>query len=55
MYQKREFAVLPAKFNDPKFKHEMIVRIGMKHSFFSNYLFAINIFVLLKLLLFAKN
>ena len=34
---------------------KMFVRIGMKHSFFSNYLFAINFFVLLKLLLFAKN
>ena len=44
MCQKREFAVdhLPAKFNDPKLKNEMFVRIGMKHSFFSNYLFAIN-------------
>ena len=38
-----------------KFKNEMFVRIGMKHSFSSNYLFAINSFVLLKLLLFAKN
>ena len=46
---------LPAKFNYPKLKNEMIVRIGMKHSFFSNYLFAINFFMLLKLLLFAKN
>ena len=54
--QKREVEDhLPAKFNDPKFKNEMFVRIGMKHSFFSNYLFAINFFVLLKLLLFAKN
>ena len=43
------------KFNDPKLNNEMFVRIGMKHSFFSNYLFAINFFVLLKLLLFAKN
>ena len=33
------------KFNDPKLKNEMFVRIGMKHSFFSNYLFAINFFV----------
>ena len=32
------------QFNDPKFKNEMFVRIGMKHSFFSNYLFAINFF-----------
>ena len=27
------------KFNDPKFKNEMFVRIDMKHSFFSNYQF----------------
>ena len=32
---------LPAKFNDPKFKNEMFVRMGMKHSFVSNYLFTI--------------
>ena len=30
------------KFNDPKFKNEIFVRIDMKHSYFSNYLFAIN-------------
>ena len=30
------------KFNDTKFKNEIFVRIGMKHS---NYLFAINFFV----------
>ena len=29
------------KFNDPKLKNE-ILRINMKHSYFSNYLFAIN-------------
>ena len=35
--QKREFAVIPVKFNDPKFKNEIFVRIDMKHSYFSNY------------------
>ena len=30
------------KFNDPKFKNEIFVRIDMKYSYFSNYLFAIN-------------
>ena len=31
------------KFNDPKFKYEIFVRIDMmKHSYFSNYLFATN-------------
>ena len=30
------------KFNDPKFKNEIFVRLDMKHSYFSNYLFAIN-------------
>ena len=25
------------KFNDPKFKNEIFVRIDMKHSYFSNY------------------
>ena len=30
------------KFNDPKFKNEFFLRIDMKHSYFSNYLFAIN-------------
>ena len=29
---------------DPKFKFEIFVRIDMKHSYFSNYLFAINFF-----------
>ena len=29
---------LPVKFKDPKFKHEIFVRIDMKHSYFSNYL-----------------
>ena len=33
---------LPVKFNDPEFKNEIFVRIGMKHSFF---LFAINFFL----------
>ena len=28
---------LPVKFKDPKFKHEIFVRIDMKHSYFSNY------------------
>ena len=26
---------LPVKFNDPKFKNEIFVRIDMKHSYFS--------------------
>ena len=30
------------KFNDPKFKNKFFLRIDMKHSYFSNYLFAIN-------------
>ena len=30
------------KFNDPKLKNEIFLRIDMKHSYFSNYLFAIN-------------
>ena len=44
--QKREFAVRssPVKFNDPKFKFEIFVRIDMKHSYFSNYLLVINFF-----------
>ena len=25
----------PVKFNDPKFKHEIFMRIDMKHSYFS--------------------
>ena len=25
------------KFKDPKIKHEIVVRIDMKHSYFSNY------------------
>ena len=41
---------LPVKFKDPKLKNENFVRIDMKHSYFSNYLFA----MFLKLLLFAK-
>ena len=28
---------LSVKFKDPKFKHEIFVRIDMKHSYFSNY------------------
>ena len=28
------------KSNDPKLKNEIFVRIDMKHSYFSNYLFA---------------
>ena len=39
MCQKREFTVT-VKFNDPKLKKEIFVRIDMKHSYFSNYLFA---------------
>ena len=35
---------LPVKLNDPKFKNEIFVRVDMKHSYFSNYLFAINFF-----------
>ena len=30
------------KFNDPKFRNEIFLRIDMEHSYFSNYLFAIN-------------
>ena len=30
------------KFNDPKLKNEIFLRIDMNHSYFSNYLFAIN-------------
>ena len=30
------------KFNDPKLKNEIFLRIDMKHSYFSNCLFAIN-------------
>ena len=30
------------KFNDPNLKKEIFVRIDVKHSYFSNYLFAIN-------------
>ena len=38
--QKRQFAARSSswsKFKDPKFKHEIFVRIDMKHSYFSNY------------------
>ena len=41
--QKREFAArlssceFSMKFQDPNFKHEIFVRIDMKHSHFSNY------------------
>ena len=48
--QKRDFLQdrLPVKFQDvkyPKFKHEIFVRIDMKHSYFSNILLlAINFF-----------
>ena len=35
---------LPVKFNDPKFKNKILVRIDMKHSYFSNYLLAIILF-----------
>ena len=38
-------SLLPVKFNDPKFKNEFFfVRIGMKNSYFSNHLLAINFF-----------
>ena len=50
--QKRESLLqdrLPVKFQDVKlkdrnFKHEIFLRIDMKHSYFSNDLFAINFF-----------
>ena len=42
------------KFNDPKFKNEIFVRIDMKHSYFSNYLFAINFFVVETVVVFQK-
>ena len=29
------------KFNDPKLKQEIFMRIDIKHSYFSNYLFAL--------------
>ena len=45
---------LHVKFNDLKLKNEIFVRIDMKHSYFTNYLFAINFFLLLKQL-FARN
>ena len=53
--QKREFTEdhLPVKFNDPKFKNEIFLRIDMKHSYFSNFCLQ-SIFLLLKQLLFAK-
>ena len=35
---------LPVKLNDQKLKNEIFVSIDMKHSYFSNYLFAINFF-----------
>ena len=31
------FLCQDVKFKDPKFKHEIFVRIDMKHSYFSNY------------------
>ena len=34
------------KFQDVKFKHEIFMRIDMKHAYFSNYF--INFFLLLK-------
>ena len=44
MCQKREFAtrssfceVTNVTFKDPKCKHEIFMRIDMKHSYFSNY------------------
>ena len=33
------------KFSDPNFENEIFVRTDMKYSYFSNYLFAINFFV----------
>ena len=50
--QKREFD-LTVKFSDLKLKNEYFVRIDMKISYISNYLFANN-FLLLKLLLFTS-
>ena len=35
---------LPVKFNNPKIKNEIFVRIDTNYSYFSNYLFAINFF-----------
>ena len=49
----------PVKFKDPKFKHEIFVRIYMKHSYFSNYFinffcFIIELFVVCQDLLPAR-
>ena len=42
------------KFKDPKFNHEIFVRIDMKHSYFSNY-YVTCLQSILYCLLFAKN
>ena len=42
------------KFNDPKLKNEIFVRIDMKHSYFSNYLFPINFSVVETVVVFQK-
>ena len=54
--QKREFAVRlsSCEDNDPKLKNETFVRIDMKHSYFSNYLFAMN-FSVVEAVVVAKN
>ena len=39
---------------DPKFKHEIFMRIDMKHSYFSNYFIVVEIIIEL-FLLFAKT
>ena len=51
---------LPVKFKDPKFKHEIFMRIDMKHSYFSIIsLFICNQFsvveIIMNCLLIAKN
>ena len=46
---------LPVKFNDLKLKKEIFVRIDMKHSYFSNYLFPFFFSIVEIIILFAKN
>ena len=61
--QKREFAarsssseVSRVKFTVPKCKHEIFVRIDMKHSYFSNYVILCLQSVLeINCFLFARN
>ena len=44
------------KFKDPKFKHELFVRIDMKHSYFSNdFILVCNQFLVVEIILLAKN